>query len=32
MAITDTLLHSTVNLSGRESTEMVELLDLLGSS
>ena len=31
-AITETLLHSTVSLSGKPSTEMGELLDLLGSS
>ena len=31
-AMTETLLHSTVNLSGSESTEMVEWFDLLGSS
>ena len=30
--MTETLLHSTVHLSGRLSTEMVELLLLLGSS
>jgi hypothetical protein len=32
MAMTETLLHSTVNLSGSESTEIVELFDRLGSS
>ena len=30
--MTETLLHSMVSLSGRLSTEMVELLDLLGSN
>ena len=30
--MTETLLHSTVSLSGKLSTEIVELLDLLGSS
>ena len=32
MAITETLLHSTVSRSGRESREMVDELDLLGSN
>ena len=31
-AMTETLLHSTVSLSGKLRTEIVELLDLLGSS
>ena len=30
--MTETLLHSTVSLSGKLRTEIVELLDLLGSS